>query len=94
MDDVLNSESWRNLETLLSKAGMFTQFLTEQLSKFDENLAGSAEQVKIGSGQRRQICFADVCALTIAVHDLSAVQVRLPALAPCLWPGTALLVCR
>lgn len=43
-DEMLNTESWRNLETLLSKAGMYTQFLTEQLSKFDEGLAGSAEQ--------------------------------------------------
>ena len=46
MDEMLNTQSWRNLETLLSKAGMYTQFLTEQLSKFDENLAGSAEQVR------------------------------------------------
>lgn len=47
MDEMLNTQSWRNLETLLSKAGMYTQFLTEQLSKFDENLAGSAEQVRV-----------------------------------------------
>ncbi len=45
-DEMLNTESWRNLENLLSKAGMYTQFLTEQLEKFDEGLQGSAEQVQ------------------------------------------------
>lgn len=45
-DEMLNTESWCNLENLLSKAGMYTQFLTEQLEKFDEGLQGSVEQVR------------------------------------------------
>lgn len=45
-DEMLNTESWCNLENLLSKAGMYTQFLMEQLEKFDEGLQGSVEQVR------------------------------------------------
>ena len=42
---MLNSETWGNLEQLLSKAGLYTQFLTEQLAEFDASMEGSLEQV-------------------------------------------------
>jgi hypothetical protein len=88
MDEMLNTQSWRNLETLLSKAGMYTQFLTEQLSKFDENLAGSAEQVRILYPYRHGTCTAArclplqsccggcACAVILLRRCLIAVQVR------------------